>query len=314
MEDLPMDHYLSWGLGVVRGAQSLSSPALTIIMKGLSLAGTEFFFLAFLPLIYWCIDKRRGLRIGVLVFLSAALNMRLKLAFAQPRPYDLEPALGMAKESSYGLPSGHAQASTVFAGTTAPLFRVPWGLVFAIALPLLVGISRIYLGVHFPTDVLAGWAIGAAIVVLDRLVGDRLERIVAGLHDTLAIALVAAIALAMNVLNMKDTSLSGAFFGLAGAAIYAKKSAPFSISGSLLKRALRYLFGMATVAIVYAIPKLLLAGIEVGGPPLLRFLRYALLGAWVAAGAPWLFLKMGLADPEPESHSANKNEGSVISK
>jgi membrane-associated phospholipid phosphatase len=298
-EAIPMDHYLSWGLGVVRGAQSLSSPALTIIMKGLSLAGTEFFFLAFLPLIYWCIDKRRGLRIGILVFLSAAINMRLKLAFAQPRPYDLEPALGMAKESSYGLPSGHAQASAVFAGSTAPLFSPPWGMVFAIALPFLVGISRIYLGVHFPTDVFAGWAIGAAIIGLDRLAGDRLERFFAGLHDTLAIALVAAIALAMNVLNIKDTSLSGAFFGLVAAAIYAKKSAPFSISGSLLKRALRYLFGIATVAIVYALPKLFLAGIEAGGPPLLRFLRYALLGAWVAAGAPWLFLKMGLADPEP---------------
>jgi membrane-associated phospholipid phosphatase len=312
-EAVPMDHFLSWGLGIVHGAQSFSSPALTIIMKGLSLTGTEFFFLTLLPLIYWCIDKRRGLRIGILVFLSAALNMRLKLAFAQPRPYDLEPALGMAKESSYGMPSGHAQASAVFAGSAAPLFHAPWGLIFAIALPFLVGISRIYLGVHFPTDVLAGWAIGAAIVGLDRLVGDRVERFVVGLQDTLAIALAAAVALAMNVLNMKDASLSGVFFGLVAAAIYAKK-APFSISGSILKRALRYLFGMATVAIVYALPKLLLAGMEAGGPPLIRFLRYALLGAWVSAGAPWLFLKMGLADPEPESHSANKNDGSVISK
>jgi hypothetical protein len=71
---------------------------------------------------------------------------------------------------------------------------------------------------------------------------------------------------------------------------------------------------MATVAIVYALPKLLLAGLEVGGPPLVRFLRYALLGGWVAAGAPWLFLKMGLAQPEPKDYSANEKEESVISK
>jgi hypothetical protein len=307
-----MDPILSWGLLVVRDAQAFASPFLTAVMKGLSLAGNEFCYLALLPLIYWCVDKRRGLRIGILVFLSTAINMRLKVAFAQPRPYDLDPSVGMARESTFGLPSGHAQVSAVFAGSAAPLFHRPWALVFAIALPLLVGLSRIYLGVHFPTDVLAGWIIGAAIVGIDRLVGDRIDRAMSGLHETLALALVAAVALGMNVLTMKDTSLGGVFFGFAGAAIYAKKATPFSVSGSFWKRALRYIVGMATVAIVYALPKLLLASVEAGGPPLFRFLRYALLGAWVAAGAPWLFLKLGLAENEP--YSANEKDGSLISK
>ena len=309
-----MDDVLSWGLGIVRGAQTVASPALTMVMKGVSLAGAEIFYLAFLPLIYWCVDKRRGMRIGVLVFLSAAVNMRLKLVFAQPRPYDLEPALGLARESTFGLPSGHAQSLAVFTGTAAPLFRRPWGLVLAIALPLLVGISRIYLGVHFPTDVLAGWAIGAAIIGLDRLVGDRIERFAAGLHDTFAIALVAAVALAMNVLTDKDTRFSGAFFGLVAAAILAKKRIDFSVSGTFRTRALRYLFGMATIAIIYALPKLILSGVETGGAPLVRFLRYALLGAWMSTGAPWLFLKMGLAKLEPDHGPEKEKEGSVISK
>jgi membrane-associated phospholipid phosphatase len=307
-----MDQVLSWGLGVVRGVQSLASPALTAVMKGFSLAGAEYCYLAILPLIYWCVDKRRGLRIGFLVFFSTVVNLRLKLAFAQPRPYDLDPALGMARESSFGLPSGHAQTSTVLWGSAAPLFRVPWGLILAIVLPLLVGISRIYLGVHFPSDVLAGWAIGAILLVFDRLWGERVERFVAGLHETLLLALVAAVALGMNAIYLKDTSLSGAFFGLAAAAIFAKKKAPFSVSGSFIRRALRYLFGLATVVVIYALPKLLLAQIEAGGPPIVRFLRYALLGAWVALGAPWLFLKLGLA--QIEAYSAKEKDGSVISK
>jgi len=313
-EAVPMDHLLSWGLIAVRDAQSLSNPALTAAMKGLSLLGTEYFYLALLPLLYWCVDKRRGIRIGVLVFLSCAVNLRLKLVFAQPRPYDLDPSLGMVAESGFGLPSGHAQTTTVLCGSASPLLRAPWGIVSAIVLPFLVGISRIYLGVHFPTDVIAGWAIGAAILGLDRLFGERIESFFSRLRDSLALALVAAVALGMNVLYMQDTSFSGAFFGLAGASIYARRGPSFSVSGSFFRRSLRYLFGMATMAIVYALPKLLLSGLEGGGPPLVRFLRYALLGGWVAAGAPRLFLKMGLAQPEPKAYSANEKEESVISK
>jgi hypothetical protein len=307
-----MDPILSWGLGVVRGMQSIAGPFLTAAMNILSFTSNEYCYLFILPLIYWCVDKRRGLRIGILIFLSTAINLRLKLLFAQPRPYDLDPSVALAREHTFGLPSNHAQTSTVFAGSAAPLFRRPWGLVLAIALPLLVGLSRIYLGVHFPTDVLAGWALGAAIVVLDRLFGDRIERAVAGLRESLAFALVAAVALGMNVLTREDTSLGGVFFGLAGAAVYAGRTLPFSVSGSFLKRALRYLVGMATVGIVYALPKLLLASVEAGGPPLFRFMRYALLGAWVGAGAPWLFLKMGLA--ESEGYSENEKDLSDISK
>jgi hypothetical protein len=281
-------------------------------MHGLSLAGTELAYLAALPLVYWCIDRRRGLRIALLVFVSSAVNLGLKSAFAQPRPYDIDPSVGLAREPTYGLPSAHAQVTAVFGGTAGPLIKRPWGLVFAIALPLLVGLSRIYLGAHFPTDVLAGWALGAAFVGLDRLLGDRISAAVAGLRETIALALAAAIALGMNVLYMKDVSLGGAFFGLAAGAIYGRRSAPFSVAGAFWKRALRYLFGMATLAIVYAAPKLLLAEIEASGPPLVRFLRYFLLGLWVAIGAPWLFVKLGLATRE--DHSANENDLSVISK
>jgi hypothetical protein len=312
-EATAMNTILSWGLDIVRGAQGFASPGLTLAMKGLSLMGTELYYLAILPLVYWCVDKRRGLRIGVLVFFSTAINLRLKLIFAQPRPYDLDSSLAMAKEPTFGLPSNHAQTSVVLGGAAAPLFRRPWGLVLALVYPFLVGVSRIYLGLHFPTDVAAGWAIGAAIVGLDVLIGDRIERFMAGLRESLALAAVTAVTLFMNVLTQNETSLSGAFFGLAGASIYAKKTAPFSATvGGFWKKALRYLFGMATVAIVYALPKLLLAEIEASGPPLVRFLRYALVGAWVATGAPWLFLKLGLA--ESESYSASEKAESVISK
>jgi membrane-associated phospholipid phosphatase len=307
-----MDPILAWGLDVVRGVQTAMNPALTAVMRGLSVAGAELCFLVILPLVYWCVDKRRGLRMGVLVFLSEGVNARLKLAFAQPRPYQLDPAVGLSQEPTYGLPSGHAQRSVVIAGKTAPLFKKPWGLVVAIAFPLLVGLSRVYLGVHFPTDVFAGWALGALFLALDFLFGDRIERLASKLRESLALAIVTAVALFLNLLTGTDAMISGAFFGFAGAAVYARKSAPFSVDGSLGKRALRFLVGIASVALIYVLPKLALAGIEAGGPPIWRFARYALVGAWVSLGAPWLFMRLGLASEE--AHSASENEGSVISK
>jgi uncharacterized membrane protein len=306
-----MDSILTWGLNVVRGMQSLADPALTTVMKGISLAGTQIGYLAVIPLVYWCVDKRRGLRIGILVFFSSALNQRLKLLIAQPRPFDLDPSLNMTGEidevSTFGLPSGHAQSSAVLGGSLAPLFRSPLGLVVASIIPLLVGISRIYLGEHFPTDVFAAWAIGAAIVGLERLVGDRIERAMEERRVVLVVA-VALSALVINALSSKGTSLAGVFSGFVVSAIFAKKAAPFSVSGGFGKRALRYLVGIAVAVLIFALPKMLLTQAAEAAPSIFPFFHYALLGAWVSLGAPWLFLKLGLAEREP-FQAAARNGG-----
>lgn len=291
-----MNDILAWGLDVVRFVQRAVSPGLTPVVMAITFLGTEWFYLAALPLIYWCVDKRRGARLGLVVFISTFFNAWLKVLFAQPRPYQLDPALGLASESSYGLPSGHAQGSATFWGSIAPIFRGPWGLVLAILLPLLIGLTRLYLGVHFPTDVFAGWALGAFFVGANLLLGDRIEALLAKLRPQLRLAVAAIVALSMNALFMKDTSLAGGFFGFAAGLIYMPTAAPFSVGGSAGKRALRYLFGMATVALIYFGPKLFLGATS--SLPLARFLRYAAVTAWAALGAPWLFLKLGLAERE----------------
>jgi len=117
------------------------------------------------------------------------------------------------------------------------------------------------------------------------------------------LAAAAAVALAMNALFMKDTSLAGGFFGFAVGLDYAS-AVPFSAGGSFATKALRYVLGLASIAILYFAPKLLLGAL--GADPLVRFLRYAALAAWGSLGAPWLFLKLGLAEREgKQGQSAN---------
>jgi hypothetical protein len=292
-----MNDVLAWGMEVIRTTQGLASPALTVVMKGISFLGSEYFYLIMLPVIFWTVDRRRGARLALVFLASAFVNLWLKDLFGQPRPYEFDAAVGMAMESSHGLPSGHAQGTLVFWGMIAVLFPKPWGLVAAIVVPLLVGFSRIYLGVHFPTDVLAGWGIGLLFLGGDALLGDRLVALLPKLGTRWRLIIVAMLAFGMNVLYRADVTMAGTFLGAGFGFVGTSVGARFSARGNLVKRGARVLVGLAITGAVYILPKLVAPGEGEAFYDLVRFVRYALVGAWVAFGAPWLFLKVKLADP-----------------
>lgn len=144
---------------------------LEIPMKGFTFLGSEEFFLLALPVIYWCVDARIGLRMGVILRLNGALNSVFKLAFFGPRPYWVNPQVkALVSETSFGVPSGHAQMAAGLWGMLASQVRRPWAWGAAIFLILMIGLSRLYLGVHFLHDVLLGCLLGALVLwVLLRL-------------------------------------------------------------------------------------------------------------------------------------------------
>jgi len=299
-----MNGILAWGLDLIRTVQQIANPTLTVIMKVITALGTEWFYLAALPLIYWCVDRRRGIRVGLLFLFSSFLNLWVKDLCAQPRPFEFDSSVGLASETSYGLPSGHAQGSVTFWGAAAPLFRKPWGLVLAIVLPLLIGFSRIYLGVHFPTDVFAGWLIGGILVAGDAIFGDRISGFLGKQSLRIKTVAIALIALVMNFLDMRDTSIAGIFLGAGLGFLFAEKYAAFEARGGLGAKVLRYLFGLAGAAVIYLGLKAVLPGQGSELYALCRFLRYALVGAWIGFGAPWVFLRLHLAEPSPVPASA----------
>ncbi len=295
-----MESVLGWGLDVIRSVQTVASPGLTTVMRLMTLLGSEYFYLLFLPIMFWCIDERHATRFGLVFIASSFTNSWLKFAFAQPRPYELDPAVGLASETSYGLPSGHSQGSATFWGLLAPRLRRPWGLVLAIVLPLTIGFSRIYLGVHFPTDVLAGLVLGWGFALAWLILGARVERLVAAWNIRVRVVLVAVLALGMNALNMRDTSMSGVFFGTALGAIALFEKVRFDASsGSLGRKAIRLALGLAGMALIYLGGKLLSPEAGARNYALIRFVRYGLVGAWVSLGAPWLFVRLKLADTRP---------------
>jgi membrane-associated phospholipid phosphatase len=159
-----MDFLISFGISFIVAFQSMGA-WLEIPMKLFSFLGSEEFFIVFLPLIYWSVDTTLGLRLGFLLLFGTGFNEIAKLALHGPRPYWVSTNVrGLASETSFGVPSGHSQISAGFWGMVAANMRKVWVWILALLLILLIGLSRLYLGVHFPHDVLIGWALGFLIL------------------------------------------------------------------------------------------------------------------------------------------------------
>lgn len=152
----------------IRGAVHRHAfPALTFAMRVLTWAGSPavLFPLGALLIVRWVRQGRRrsALSFAITVLGAVLLEQALKLAFARPRP---APFFNLAAPLSYSFPSGHALASCCFYGFLAAVARGRQALAWVAAalLVALIGFSRVYLGVHYPSDVIAGYA--AAVVWL----------------------------------------------------------------------------------------------------------------------------------------------------
>ena len=295
-----MEAILQWGLDVIRAIQMVHGPALDAIFNAITFLGDEEFFVIFLPLFFWCVDSVAGARLAFVFLLSSYLNFGLKELFAQPRPFELDPTVKLHDSEGYGLPSGHSEAIVVFWGFIAATFRKTWLWVVAILLSLLVGFSRVYLGVHFPTDVLAGWAIGviflATYLTLEPRIAAWLKQ--AGTATQLALAVGAPFVLLLLRPSKSMASSLATLMGMGAGVVLSRRMFSFSADGPLWQRAARFLVGMVVLIALY----LGLSSIfPAAGEPLyftMRIARYTTMGLWVTLGAPWLFLKLRLASSE----------------
>ena len=315
---------ITWNIFLQNLGSWLKTP-----MEIFSFFGTEYFFLLLLPLIYWCVEASLGLKVGIILLLSTTVNDALKMAFHGPRPYWVSPdVLGYASETSFGAPSGHAQIAVGVWGMLAARLRKGWGWLIAVLVILLIGISRLYLGVHFPLDVISGWLIGALLLwlvlrfwkpvtawVKDLSTGRQI--LAAFLASLLFVLLCLIPFLWLKTTNWQPPqawaqfatqaismggglTTAGTFFGLLAGLAWLKRQGGFSAAGSLGQRALRFVLGAAGILVFYVGLDVLFGLIapdsEALLPYVLRYIRYTFVGAWVSAGAPWVFIKLKLAE------------------
>jgi membrane-associated phospholipid phosphatase len=307
-----------WGLALILWFQSWSTPFIEGLALIFHFLGSEAFILPLTAFIYWSVDKHLGRRLIPFLMFASWVNAVVKSGLQRPRPYHVSPAVRIkdfVAESSYGIPSGHSQNATTAGGIAAIELKRWWILGIGVAYAILTGISRMILGAHYPQDVIAGITIGLLMLTIYSVVSPRIEKWLP--TQTIqsqiigVVALVAVMAI-IHPLLIKVTSplwleeaipipslldrpflplgvLLGAGIGL----ILEDRYLMFDWRGAWSKRIIRFALGSLGVLALYfglgLLSRLPLPTLLVG------LIRFGLIGFWVTFGAPWLFIKLGLA-------------------
>ena len=326
-----MDFLYEIGINIVLLVQNLGSWLISPI-RFISFFGTAEFYLLIMPALYWCFDTTLGLRIGIILLSSDALNFILKAALHTARPFWVSRQVtGFSFESSFGMPSGHAQNSAAVFGLLAASLKRGWVWVVSLIAIFLIGFSRVYLAVHFPQDVIVGWSIGFILVWIFL----KLEGPVSGWFATqklgTGILVIFAFSLWILIIGVFVREISsgwqlpqtwvenarlafpgedlidpfrlsplilttGVLFGLGSGGFWLFTRGGFNAKGIWWKRILRFVIGVVGVVVLWMGLGAILPEPNSFVGFVLYYLQYALIGLWVSALAPLLFIRLGLAE------------------
>jgi len=301
---------------------------LTIAMQLVTLFGTTEFYLLIISAVYWCYDPRLGVRLALITGLSGWINDILKLSMQLPRPCWVNSQvqmLNLKPELSFGFPSAHAQMTLPFYGMIGYWIK-SWKFLIAIMFFILtIGISRMYLGLHFPVDVLGGWLFGllffVAFMFLDKPVSDHIAKwsslkiIGTGLILSILLILITTFISAGQstfsiptgwagvdhavipnsvLFSMKSSILtSGFLFGIITGGVCAR-GLPFNVAGPFGLQLKRYLLGLSGIVLSGLIFWILIPIVRGYAANLLLWMVSILVGIWILYGAPWIFIQVGL--------------------
>lgn len=268
-------------------AQQYATPALTGFFTAVTSLGSLEFYMLAIPVIYWLINKHFGLRFAVFFTFSAYVNSGTKHIFTTERP---PRDLRLVTQEGYSFPSGHAQGSTAFWGFLALQLKTRWAWWVSGLMIALVSFSRIYLGVHWPIDILGGLTIGIILLLIySRYVPKNLEDI------PLQKWILGSLASGVILYLLHPTGdgpltvgfLLGALIGYRLELLYVN----FQEQASLVQNILKMILGLTVLFLLRIVLKPIVAWIPGG---LSTVVRYGFLGLWASLGAPFIFTKLGL--------------------
>ena len=276
---------------IINWFQSIQTPLLDQLFILITLLGEEYFYILVLGITYWCVSKKHTVFIVYCLTFSSVINSALKEMFNELRPFQVLDIRALRIETATGtsFPSGHTQTVTAFYVAVASLFKKKWLWGVGIIIPFLVGVSRVYLGVHWPKDVLGGWIIGilSVLIVAWILKNDNKKKVQLLTLFLVAVSVVSLVFFTSENYVKAVTAFSAFIIGQ----MMEEKWVGFSTQTTHIKQLLKVILGMSITAIVFIGLKAILPDEN-----LFIGIRYFLTVFGVAFVAPYIFTKTGLSD------------------
>ena len=262
-------------MNTINFLQSIQSDGLTSFFKFFTFFGDKEFYIMVLPLFFWLWDKDKAVKLLFILMPSLLLNFWLKEIFQTARPL----GVALIEQGGFAFPSGHAQGSTTLWLMLALLIRKNLINILAVFMVILVSLSRLYLGVHWPIDILGGILIALVLVlVYDKHIFDNYKAYLSAKTAMGKAALLTILILFFTILFPADDAITilAVLWGFGIVLIYTdviKSTLPQGILWKLLM----LIVGIVGVLLIWKGLKAILPPMEIT-----RFLRYAILGVWIA--------------------------------
>ena len=291
-------------INFLKALSEIRSPFLDALVQLITRLGEEVIILGVICFFYWCLNKNTAYKIGLIFFASGMLVQGLKISFRIDRPFVIDPTFkpvdsAIEAATGYSFPSGHTQSATSLYGYFALAVKRPWLRALFILAFLLVGFSRLYLGVHTYFDVGVSLILTLAVVLLVNYVFDKLS---SGSHDVILASILAAASVILCVyafilakVGYADPSQINDCFKSGGAGVafalgffIERKYIRFDTSvKKLYIQIIKFIIGVAGALILKSGLKLIAPGNLI-----VDFVRYFLTVFWVLVIYPYLFTKV----------------------
>lgn len=300
--------------------EGIRTPVLDTFFSLFTHFGSETLFIVLAIVIFWCVNKQTGYYLMTVGFIGTMLNQFLKLVCRIPRPWVRDPAFTIveaarADATGYSFPSGHTQSAATVFGCPARAAKSKLLRAVLIIAILLVGLSRMYLGVHTPADVGVSLVIGAVLVLGLYPLFEKGEENPGRMFAVMAALVGAAMAYVlfvelypwpadMDAHNLEHGIENGyTLLGCSTAMLLScyleRKYIRFEVKAPLWAQLIKTILGLVLVLAIKEGMRPVLNAL-CGGHPIARTLRYFLMVMFAACVWPltfrW-FQKMGEGKP-----------------
>lgn len=271
-------------LEILRNIQSIANPFLDFLFQFITICGEQVVLISIISIIYWALDKKFGEYIAYSVLTSVLLNNAIKDIFKMKRPIGEEGIRTLREQTAtgYSFPSGHTQSASSFYGAMAIYLKKRLMYIIATIMIISIGFSRLYLGVHYPKDVIVGGILGVLMSLICYKLYNKVENKML-LYVITFIIFIPALTFAHSADFIKGM---GTYLGFIIGIYIEKKYVNFSTEGSTVNKIIRVLLGVVILGVLQLGLKVLLPSATI-----FSFIRYLLITLVGIGVYPMVFKK-----------------------